>query len=89
MSWILLHNLAAFCSLLPSLENVEVGPVNVAALGDHPRRGESEWVSPSVTRLDIKGIRRHSRESMDKVREHLAGWFPNSNFADLGAGTGI
>ncbi len=76
-----LQNLAAFCSLLPNLENVEVGTIDAQALGAAWVGDRREWISPRVTRLDIKSFA-NKEGNMDRLRYYMAIWFPSSNYAD-------
>ena len=76
-----LQNLAALCSLLPNLETVEVGTIDAEALGAAWVGDHREWISPSVTRLDVKRFA-NKKGNMDRIRHYMAMWFPSSNFAD-------
>jgi hypothetical protein len=85
-----LHHLAAFCSMLPSLVDVEFGPVDALKWEETPR---TEWACPGVKSVKIAqwtihvsnmlggDIRTRAGVSRDFLHLGVRTYFPNSDLA--------
>jgi hypothetical protein len=71
-----LRNLAAFCNFLPKLQEVTVGAVDCATLGE---KLHSEWACPNVERLSWYWINRGENGDDELIIEGLSTYFPNAD----------
>jgi hypothetical protein len=68
-----LQNLAAFCSLLPNLQEVSSGTINVATL---TANSHLKWISPKVHSLKVHYW--NPSQDTQLVQSCIGKWFPNA-----------